>query len=275
MLAAFCLSTSAAEIMITGPGTHELSETLTLRVTAYDDPDGLIRNRLTVISTNSQGAINEDHRALTFGKGTWGVFAKERPEGALITIADHWSVQTYEFYTNVGTRNEIHGGGQAGFNNHGASWSMPTKDFLGGRKLQQFSDPDVVEWAKALLPTLKKPPAQANEPKLEVRLVAEEEKEITLIRPTVARSAVNRRQLGRFVKLGERLLEENEINRAGYSTSGVIREIFAIQGIENQERYRQLCLKYKGRQAALVSEGQVAELVILDPDLKTFRFRSL
>ena len=275
VLAAFCISASAAELKITGPGTHELTENLTLRVTAHHDPDGLIRNELIVIGTNSEGAIVEDHCALTFGEGTWGVFAKGGTEGALITIADHWSVQTYDFYTNVGNRNEVHGGGLAGFNNNGARWSMLTKDLLGGSKIQQFSDPDVVEWAKALLPTLKEPPVLADEPKLEVRLVAEKEKEITMIRPTVARRAVACRQLGRFVKLGERLLEENEIEQAGGSTFGVLRENFVIQGIENQERYRQLCLKYKGRQAAFVSEGQVVELFTLGPDPKTFRFRRL
>ena len=272
-LALLGLSASAAEVKITKPGTHKIAENLTLQVTSHKDPDGLRRNKLTLIGTDSEGAvIVEDHCALAFGKNTWGVFAQDGTEGALITIADHWSVQTYEFYMHA-ERNRFRFE-LAGFDNE-ARWSMHTKDLLEGRKLSQFSDPEVVEWAKALLPTLKKPPASADEPKLEVRLLAEKEEEIIMVRPTVSRSAVNYRRLGRFINLGERLLEKNEIALTGYSTSGVMGANFGIQGVESQNRYRHLCNKHKGRKAAFVIEGQVVELFTLDPESKTFRFRAL
>ncbi|MGK0185260.1 MAG: hypothetical protein ACI9R3_001036 [Verrucomicrobiales bacterium] len=235
-LAAFGASAFSAELRITKPGKHNLTGDLTLQVSSHRDPDGLTRNKLTVIATDSDGHfVIEDHCALSFGENTLGVLATSNTDGALVTLADHWSVQTYQFYAHA-ERNRFRFE-SAGFDDE-ARWSMDT-------------------------------------PKLQVWLLANKPDEITMVRPTVSRSAVNRKCLGRFVELGERLLGEDEILAAGYSTAGVLRANFDIKGVENRKNYRKLCEKYKGRDAAFIYHGKAAEVFTLNPDLKTFRFRTL
>lgn len=247
---------SSAELVITKPGDYQFGEEIKLMVKTHKDADGLVRNELTVTGKDKTGKPKSKRYALTFGESTWGLFVnkwKGTPGGIRVTLADRWAVQTFGVSTTTDDRYAPK-----------ANWSKSAEAVAAGKAGDDF-DPAVRAWAKALLPTLKKEPAEAASPKFEVRLVAKANEKPAMVRPTFARNRSAHRRLGTFVALGERLVEGKEIEMTGAFT-GVLHEVYSVT--MDEEKFSKLMQKYDGCQAAFLKEGQVVMLLTLDSKMK-------
>ena len=258
-----------SSLKITEPGQYDLAD-VSILVRKSKDADGLVRNEMVVSHGQGEQTV-EDTCALAFGDESWALLAKtveDKPGCLRISVADQWGVQTYEFEPDSR---------RARFSKPGfdleARWSMPAKRFLDGHRAR-FADPDVVAWAQLVLPELKPESAEANTPILEVRLISAENEKPEMVRPTIARKNVNPRRLGKFIPLGEQILEQDDLQEIGVSIGGVVRLLYGIRSEEAAKRFEAFRTKHAGRRVAFIKNGQVVNQADLNEDFSSENFLS-
>jgi len=267
-LIALSVSGFGKELGITKPGIYRLGENVTLRVHSEKEPDGLVRNELTVTAQGEAGAKVDYSCALNFGEGTWGVFVKEideKPGFLKISMVDQCWVQTFDF-DPIAKRARFR---RPGFDSE-CHWMMKTERFLHG-ELRRFVVPEMVPWAKALIPELSPEPAAAAGPSFELRLVPIAGEPVRLVRPTMTRGYSNPSRLGYFVEMGELVFGDGDLEVTGHSAVSILRTHYGVR--EGREAaFKASCEKHAGREAALVRSGQVISRFILKPDLNPRSF---
>lgn len=261
------LPLSAADLQITKPGTFRLDENITIKVAATANREGLIRNELTISSKGPKGKLRLDRCALAYGEGTWALFAQsgdrdktQRPGGARVTIVDQWAVQTYAFHPDASYGRFS----SSGFDFR-SRMTISAERFRKGQRAQ-FSEEKVNAWAEKILPGIKKEPEASTKPELELRLVTHGKEDVALHRPTFTRRKVNYRRLGKFVKLGDVLLTNEQLAVTGHSAVSIYRAHYGVtEG--HQEKFKKLCAVHGGRTAALIKDGQVIAQFVLNAEL--------
>ena len=247
-------------------GTVQLSPRLTVKVTS-DLDEGNLRNTLEIEGTDDAGNKITDTAALPYGTDTWALLIEEpaTPDGScIVSIGSRWGVRRFAFASDKQRARFS----KPGFDTE-CRWYASEKQFF-TETLPQFANAAVVDWWDNRLRHMLKVETPRDQPALEVRLVCEETELLTSKGPEVPQmilplSPLGPSRLARFINLGTKLLGAEDLEYGGAVLVSTEKEITRIRDA-GRPAFKALCRRYGGRQAAVVSNGEVIGTFKLESD---------
>ena len=250
---------------IRAPGAYRLSDKSVIATVTAERDGREVRNELSLRVKNAAGVVISDTCALPFGENTWAVLVSKDGENKGQRTA--MTVLTSSEVMQFGFRNghNVH----PGFSEPHESWHLTAADLAAGKQ-PPLASPEELAWAKRVMPEIVPEEAYASGPEFEIRLVCDKDESPDLVRPTYWATGRPHQRIGRFVRLGERLLRGDELEPAGIDHLESMPYLYRARE-SRRTKWGRLREQFAGRSAAIVVDGKVTETFSLRRDVPIIR----